>query len=106
MIIGIIAFFAGGLIAQATTLGRDTGNGLMNGFAVWALGTALLLVIAVLTVGAAVGRGVSTATLRANSQSVAIGGFIFLLVAAIVALLGSYLGDRVRTRTAGATRQR
>lgn len=105
-IIGIIAFFAGGVIAQATTVGRDTGNGLMNGFAVWALGTALLLVIAVLTVGAAIGRGVSTATLRANSQTVAIGGFIFLLVAAIVALLGGYLGDRVRTRTVGAARQR
>ncbi|HEX5502863.1 MAG TPA: hypothetical protein VFW96_09580 [Thermomicrobiales bacterium] len=103
-VIGWVAFFVGGWIASATSARRDTGNGLVNGFAVWALGTVLLLALVALGTGGALGAasgsgGLNTSGFSNIAQTVAIGVFIFLLIAVGAALVGSYLGRLTSLRS-------
>ena len=44
-IIGLLSFFLGGWVAARSATIRDRGSGLLNGFLVWALGTALILAL-------------------------------------------------------------
>ena len=54
-LIGLFAFFLGGLIAGATAMWRGVGAGMLHGLLVWALGVVSFLLITVLGGGALFG---------------------------------------------------
>ena len=120
-IIGLIAFFTGGSVAGMTSAVRGSGTGLLNGLMVWALGTVLILLLSVLGLGQLFGAlgnlagqlgpgaiGGAAEGAANNAQNVdpqqavdavrtgAIGAFFGLLVSAIAAALGGFLGGRSR----------
>jgi hypothetical protein len=71
-IIGLIAFFAGGLVAGMTSAVRGEATGLLNGFLVWALGTVLILLLSALGLGqifGALGNVVGQVGVLQNLQS-------------------------------------
>lgn len=104
-VLGLIAFFVGGFIAERSSAARGGGAGLLNGFMVWALGTGLILVLSALglgslfgALGSAVGQiatpgNVNPARVSEISQSVALGAFFSLVISAIAAALGGLLGS-------------
>ncbi len=113
-IIGLIAFFIGGLVAGMTSSVRGTITGLLNGFLVWALGTVLILVLSALGLGQIFGAlgnvvgqlgllqgGLNVPGLNLDPQQLlgtlrvtALAAFFSLLVSAITAALGGWLGGR------------
>lgn len=113
-IIGLIAFFTGGSVAGMTSSVRGTATGLLNGFLVWALGTALILVLSALGLGqffGALGNVLSQFSLLQGGlnvpganidpqqilsavRSAALGAFFSLLLAALASALGGWLGGR------------
>ena len=120
-IIGLIAFFTGGAVAGMTSSVRGAATGFLNGFLVWALGTVLILVLSALglgqifgALGSVVGQlglfGPGGASIPGNVPSNvpnvdpaqianavrtgAIGAFFGLLISAIAAALGGFLGGR------------
>jgi hypothetical protein len=118
-LIGLIAFFVGGLIAGLTSAIRGPGPGLLNGFMVWALGTVLILLLSVLGLGqlfgalgnvagqvgpGALGNAADSARGAAPNVSAqeaasalrtgAIGAFFGLLFSALASMLGGLLGGR------------
>jgi len=118
-LIGLIAFFTGGVVAGMTSAIRGAGSGLLNGFMVWALGTVLILLLSALGLGQLFGAlgnvvgqvGPGALSSAANSaqgatpnispqeaeQAVrtgAIGAFFGLLFSALASTLGGYLGGR------------
>ena len=121
-VIGLIAFFIGGLVAGITSAIRGAGTGLLHGFLVWALGTVLILVLSALGLGQLFGAlgnvagqlgpgGLRNAAgaAQANAPNVspqeaaqairtgAIGAFFGLLLSALASMLGGFLGGRTRT---------
>ncbi len=124
VIIGLIAFFVGGLVAGATSAVRGTGTGLLNGFLVWGLGTVSILVLSALGVGQVFGApgnvvaqlnllqgttqegvgvpGVDATQVAQTIRTGSLAAFFGLLLAALAAMLGGLLGgaaDRRRRRT-------
>ena len=113
-IIGLIAFFVGGLVAGITSAVRGEATGLLNGFLVWALGTVLILLLSALGLGqifGALGNVVGQVGVLQNLQSAnvpnvdraqiaqavrsgAIGAFFGLLLSALASMLGGFLGGR------------
>ena len=116
-VIGLIAFFIGGLVAGMTSAIRGAGTGLLHGFLVWALGTVLILVLSALGLGQLFGAlgnvvgqmGVPQSVQGANVPDVdpaqiaqtvrtgAIAAFFGLLLSALASMLGGFLGGRTRT---------
>lgn len=119
VIIGLIAFFIGGLVAGITSAVRGGDTGLLHGFLVWALGTVLILLLSALGLGQLFGAlgnvagqvGPGTLSNAANSaqsnapnvdpQQVAqairdgaLGAFFGLLFSALAAALGGFLGGK------------
>jgi cation transport ATPase len=95
-IIGLIAFFIGGYIAGWTSSGlRDATSGLLNGLLVWALGTVLVLGLFAFGLGRFF--GILGEVLFGGA---ALGAFFSLLLSALAATLGGWVGDRtVSSRT-------
>ncbi|QIN78373.1 hypothetical protein GBA65_07370 [Rubrobacter marinus] len=117
-IVGLIAFFTGGAVAGMTSAVRGAATGFLNGFLVWALGTVLILVLSALGLGSIFGAlgnvvgqlglfgpggvnvpnpnlpNVSPDQLANAVRNGAIGAFFGLLVSAIAAAVGGYLGGR------------
>ena len=118
-IVGLIAFFTGGAVAGMTSAVRGAATGFLNGFLVWALGTVLILVLSTLglgqifgALGSVVGQlglfgpggvnppnnlpnpNVDPAQIADAVRNGAIGAFFGLLISAIAAALGGYLGGR------------
>ncbi|MDP9475011.1 MAG: hypothetical protein M3R38_04860 [Actinomycetota bacterium] len=117
-IVGLIAFFTGGAVAGMTSAVRGAATGFLNGFLVWVLGTVLILVLSALglgqifgALGSVVGQiglfgpggvnvpnpnlpNLSPDQLANAVRTGAIGAFFGLLVSAIAAALGGYLGGR------------
>lgn len=118
-LIGLIAFFVGGLVAGLTSAIRGPGPGLLNGFMVWALGTVLILVLSVLGLGqlfgalgnvagqvgpGALGNAADSARGAAPNVSAreaetalrtgAIGAFFGLMFSALASMLGGLFGGR------------
>ncbi|HEU4782989.1 MAG TPA: hypothetical protein VFS83_06605 [Ktedonobacterales bacterium] len=104
-VLGLIAFFVGGFVAERSSAARGGGAGLLNGFMVWALGTGLILVLSAAglgslfgALGSAIGQiatpgNVNPARVSEISQSVALGAFFSLVISAIAAALGGLLGS-------------
>ena len=107
-IIGLLSFLLGGYVAAQTAAVRGRGNGLLNGFLVWALSIPLVLLLAGMGLGAVLGAAgelfgqVRTPeapdvdpqqaqdALRAGS----LGAFISLALPAAAAAIGGLLGAR------------
>lgn len=65
-LLGLLAFFLGGLTAGATALWRDVGSGLLHGVLVWALGVVAIILITTLGGGALFGALADTLARVAN----------------------------------------
>ncbi len=65
-ILGLVAFFLGGLVAGATAMWRHPGTGLLHGVMVWALGVVSIIMIATLGGGALFGSVADTLARVAN----------------------------------------
>jgi hypothetical protein len=109
-LMALIAFFAGGWVAQATSSVRGADAGLLNGFMVWALATALLLLLSTLGLGLAFGpvgcvlnqfnilnrgdlQGLDPGSIAGLVRDGALWAVLFLLVSAGAAAAGGWLGD-------------
>ncbi len=120
-IIGLIAFFAGGWAAGATSPIRSTIAGLWTGFLVWALGIVLILAFSALGVGQLFGAlgdlftqfralvvisesSPQVAQLIADAiASTAFVAFLSILLPAIAATLGGWLGVKTAPREGGTS---
>lgn len=125
-ILGLVGFFVGGWVAEAAARRRSVGSGLLNGLMVWSLGTGLILAFSLLGLGSVFGAlgnalgGIlasggtvgGTATINgrqiaATSQLIALGAFVWLVLSAICAVIGGWLGsaggsnDRLTMRLPG-----
>ncbi len=96
LIIGLIVFFIGGYVANLTSEAGDrssgvryAGPGLLRGLLVWALGTVLILAISVLVPGLLFG-----ALGEVVAGGSALGAFFVLLLSALTAALGGWLGKK------------
>lgn len=65
-LLGLVAFFLGGLTAGATAMWRHPGTGLLHGIMVWALGVVSIILIATLGGGALFGSVADTLARVAN----------------------------------------
>jgi hypothetical protein len=109
-IIALLAFFVGGFVAGRTAGVIGRGNGAFNGFLVWALGVVLILALAAFGLGSLFGAsgdlfaqyqqmGQPQAEVDPNAavegiRNGSIGAFIGMLLPAIAAALGGWLGSR------------
>ena len=109
-IVGLIAFFVGGYVASMTSGARDERAGLLDGVLVWAFVTILMLLFSSLGVGQFFGAlgdvvgqsralGDPTTTIDPSQisntiKSSALGAFLSLLVWALAAAAGGWLGAR------------
>jgi hypothetical protein len=92
-IIGLIAIFIGGYIAGWTSSGlRDATFGLLNGLLVWALGTVLVLGLSAFGLGRLF--GILGILGEVVVRGPALGAFFGLLLSALAAALGGWLGGR------------
>lgn len=113
-ILGLIAFFLGGLVAGMTSSVRGAVPGLVNGFLVWALGTVVILLLSSLglgqvfgALGSVVGQvgalqniqqggvnapNVDPAQVASAIRAGALGAFFGLLLAAVASTIGGLIG--------------
>lgn len=114
--IALIAFFVGGVMAGRTAAVMERGYGAVNGFLVWALGLVLILALAAFGLGSLFGaagqlfaqyqqmgsatpQGVDPQQAAAAVRDSSLGAFVGMLLPAIAATLGGYLGARTLMRT-------
>jgi len=89
-IIGLIAFFIGGCLAGWTSSRRrDATLGLLNGLLVWALGTVLVLALSAFGLVPLFGLLGEVVV-----GGAALGAFFCLLLSALAAALGGWVGGR------------
>ena len=116
-ILGLVGFFVGGWVAEVSARTRTAGTGLLNGLMVWSLGVGLIVAISLLglgsvfaTLGSASGGLLGSGSARqatAMSQAISWGVFVWLILAAICAMIGGWLGslgganDRLTMRLPG-----
>lgn len=107
LIAGLIAFFVGGWVAEAGSVARGGRAGLLNGFMVWALVTSLMLAFSIFGLGSlfgalgsiigthsvSVGGSVSNSQVGNISRVAGWSAFIWLVVSAILAMIGGLLGS-------------
>ncbi len=113
-ILGLLAFFVGGLVAGMTSAVRGAIPGLINGFLVWALGVLVILLLSALglgqifgALGSVVGQvgvlqdiqqgganvpNVDPAEIASAARTGALGAFFGLLLAAVAAMIGGLIG--------------
>jgi len=108
--IGLISFFLGGFVAARSSAVGGGLTGTLNGFLVWALGMAFVVLLAALGVGQLFGAAgdlftqyralgapapdVDTNALRDQVRNGALGAFLGLALPALAAALGGWLGAR------------
>jgi hypothetical protein len=109
-VIALLAFLAGGFIAGRTAGVVGRGYGALNGFLVWALGVVLILALAAFGLGSLFG---ASGDLFAQYQQMgqpqpdadpnavvegirngSIGAFVAMLLPALAATLGGWMGSR------------
>ena len=117
--IALLAFFAGGFIAARTADVIGRGYGALNGFLVWALGVVIILALAAFGLGSLFGAsgdlfaqyqqmGQPQADVDANAavegiRNGSIGALIGMLLPAVAAALGGWLGSREEEVVVDAT---
>ncbi len=103
-IIGLLAFFIGGYVAAWTAAVPHRRDGALNGFLVWALAILVILVLAGVGLGQVFGptgglfgayRGGTTGAVDPNViRTGALGAFLGMLLPALAATVGGWLGAR------------
>ena len=109
-VIALFAFFVGGFVAARTAGVIGRGYGALNGFLVWALGVVIILALAAFGLGSLFGAsgdlfaqyqqmGQPQADVDANAaiegiRNGSIGAVIGMLLPAVAASLGGWLGSR------------
>ena len=111
-IIILIAFLVGGWVAARASAVHGHSNGLLNGVLVWALGMGLVLLLSVLGLGSLFGAlgglldqirlasvprpdvNVNPAEVTSAIRNSALGAFLTLLLPALAAAAGGWLGAR------------
>ena len=109
-VIGLVSFFLGGLVAARSSAVTGGPSGALNGFLVWAVAIAFIVILAALGLGALFGStgdllaqyralgepgtGAATETLREQVRTGALGAFLGLALPAVAAALGGWLGAR------------
>lgn len=110
-VIALLAFFVGGFIAARTAGVIGRGYGALNGFLVWALGVVLILALAAFGLGSLFGasgdlfaqyremgqptaEGVDPNAVVEGIRNGSLGAFLGMLLPAIAAALGGWLGSR------------
>lgn len=113
-IIALLAFLAGGYVAARTAGVIGRGYGALNGFLVWALGVVLILALAAFGLGSLFGasgdlfaqyqqmgqpqpEGVDPNAVAEGVRNSSIGAFLAMLLPALAATLGGWLGSREET---------
>ncbi len=118
VIIGLIAFFAGGVVAGITSSVRGPITGALNGFLVWALGIVLILLLSALGLGQVFGAlgnfvgqlgllqpgginapnpnlpNVDPQQVLGFLRTAALWTFLGMLLSAVASALGGWLGGR------------
>lgn len=120
-ILSLAGFLVGGYVAGISARTRTSGTGLLNGLMVWSLGVVLIVAFSLFglgsvfaTLGSAsgglLGSGSTLNNARqatAMSQAISWGVFVWLILAAICAVIGGWLGslggsnDRLMMRLPG-----
>lgn len=125
-ILALASFLVAGWVAGVAGRRRGVDSGLMNGLMVWSLGVGLIVAFTLFGLGSGIGalgnalggvlangnaiNGSLTINGRqvvATSQNVAWGAFVFLILSAICAVIGGWLGamsganDRLTMRLPG-----
>jgi hypothetical protein len=108
-VIGLLAFFIGGYVAAWTAAVPNRRDGAFNGFLVWALAILVILVLAGVGLGQVFGptgglfgayRGGTTGTVDPNAiRTGALGAFLGMLLPALAAAVGGWLGAREQVVT-------
>ncbi len=111
-IIILLAFLVGGWVAARASAVHGHSNGLLNGVLVWALGMGLVLLLSVLGLGSLFGAlgglldqirlagtprpdvDVNPAEVTSAIRNSALGAFLTLLLPALAAAAGGWLGAR------------
>ena len=112
-IIGLVVFFIGGYVAASTAALARRSDGALNGFLVWALAILVILVLAGIGVGQAFGpTGGALGAYRVDAggsvdlntlRTSALGAFLGMLLPALAATIGGFVGARPANATATAT---
>ncbi|HSL76095.1 MAG TPA: hypothetical protein VK867_04055 [Candidatus Limnocylindrales bacterium] len=114
-VIALVAFFVGGFMASRTATVMQRGYGAVNGFLVWALGLVLILALAAFGLGSLFGaagdlfaqyqqlgspspQGVDPQQAAEGVRNSSLGAFVGMLLPAIAATLGGYIGARTLVR--------
>jgi cation transport ATPase len=108
-VIGLLAFFIGGYVAAWTAALPNRRDGALNGFLVWALAILVILVLAGVGLGQVFGptgglfgayRGGTTGAIDPNViRTGALGAFLGMLLPALAATGGGWLGAREQVVT-------
>ena len=110
-VIALLAFLAGGFVAARTSGVVGRGYGALNGFLVWGLGVVLILALAAFGLGSLFGasgdlfaqyrqmgtpqpEGVDPNEVIEGIRTGSIGAFLGMLLPALAATLGGWLGSR------------
>ena len=111
-VIGLLSFFVGGFVAGRTAGVRNRADGALNGFLVWALVIPLTLILAGLGLGAVLGAAgdvfgqyrnlgggggganVDPGRVAEGIRNSALGAFLGMVLPAIAAAVGGFLGAR------------
>lgn len=113
-VVALLAFLAGGFVASRTAAVVGRGYGALNGFLVWALGLALILVLAAFGLGSLFGaagelfaqyrdlgapqpEGVDPNAVAEGIRNSSIAAAVGMLLSAIAAALGGFVGARTAT---------
>lgn len=114
-IAALIAFFVGGLVAGASTMWRDAGDGTFHGVVLWALAVVALLLLSVLGSGLVLGAasdvagdlGIGTSGIEQDvegfdadqagdrAESAAGGALIGLALTLLASVLGAVAGSKM-----------
>lgn len=114
-VIGLVAFFLGGFVASRTATVMERPYGAVNGFLVWALGVVLILALAAFGLGSLFGaagdlfgqyqqmgaptpQGVDPQQAIEGVRNSSLGAFIGMILPAIAATVGGFLGARTLAR--------
>jgi hypothetical protein len=110
-VIALLAFLVGGYVAARTAGVIGRGFGALNGFLVWALGIVIVLALAAFGLGSLFGasgdlfaqyrqmgqpqpEGVDPDSVIEGIRNGALGAFVAMLLPALAAALGGWLGSR------------
>ena len=98
IIVAFLGFFGGGWLAGATSPLRGRTEGWVLGSMIWALAAAFLLLFAVAGLAGSLGSITAgiTASVGSNTQALAIGTLILLIVTYIGSVIGALVGTGPR----------